>query len=89
MANSRRRSSRANGLLSLRASQARADRQLDGAQALREGKLLLVREILVVEYQDRVAIHARMNGGDILRRQRLHQIDAIDLSRKAGPNLAD
>ena len=82
MANRRRRSSRANGLLSLSRLETSANvvgrRWSSGrrrlvpmassmrAEALREGELLLVGEVLVVEDQHGVPVHAGVNGGDVL-----------------------
>ena len=42
----------------VRRAQARADGVLDVAQAAGEGELLLVVELLVVEHQHRVPVHA-------------------------------
>ena len=66
-----------------------ADRQLDRPEALGEGQLLLVGEILVVEDQHAIPVHAGMDGRDVLRRQRLGQVDARDLADEAGAELAD
>src|SRR5215813_4894603 len=73
----------------IRSAQTCADGELDRAQTLGEGQLLLVAKILIVENQHRIAVHARMDGLDIRRRQRLGQINAIDVSDKAGADLAD
>ena len=62
---------------------------LDRPQALGEGELLGVREVLVVEHQDGVLVHAGMNCGDVRGRQRLRQVDAGDLARKTWTDLAD
>ena len=69
--------------------QAGADGELEGAEALREGELLLVGEILVVEYEHGVPVHAGVNGGNVVRRQRLREIDAVDLSSEAGADLTN
>ncbi len=101
----RRRSSRANGLLSLSevghvgecrrqaiflgAPQAGADGKLDGAEALGEGELLLVGEVLIVEDEDPVLVHAGVNFGDDLFRQGPRQVDAVNLAGEARANLSD
>ena len=105
IANSRRRSSRANGLLcwsrletsakvvgrrySSGRAQARPDRQLDLAETAGEGELLLVVDVLIVEDEDGVFVHAGMDVGDFLRRERPAHIDACDLAGEAWADLAD
>jgi hypothetical protein len=59
-----------------------AGRRLQRAEVAAERKLRLVGEVLVVEHQHAVLVHA---GGDrrrISRRQRLRDVDAGDLARK-------
>ena len=105
MANSRRRSSRAYGVLFLSRletsakvvgrrvlvgrAQAGADGVLDLAQALREGELLRVVDLLVAEHQHGVLVHAGMDRRHLVRRQRPAHVDAVDLAREAGTDLAD
>ena len=82
--NSRRRSSRAIGRLCwsrletsakvgrqpvfVGGAQPGVQRQLDLAEAAGEGELLLVVDVLVVEDQHRVFVHAGMDRRDLLRR---------------------
>ena len=73
----------------LRSPEARANCKLERAEALSEGKLLLVGEILIVEHQDSVPIHPLMDGGNVSRRQWLRKIDAIDLPHKGVADLTD
>ena len=105
MANSRRRSSRANGVLFLSrldtsakvvgrrvfvgGAQAGADGVLDLAQALGEGELLGVVDLLVVEHQHGVLVHAGMDRRHLVRRQRLAHVDAVDFACEAGADLAN
>src|SRR5215211_5644803 len=47
-------------------AQARADRQLDLAEAAGKGELLLVVDMLIAEDKDGVLVHAGMDVGDFL-----------------------
>ena len=71
-------------------AQAGADRMLDRPQALGEGELLLVADVLLVaEHQHGVLVHAGMDGGHLGGRHRLGHVDAVDLARQAGTDLPD
>jgi hypothetical protein len=70
-------------------AQTRIDRLLDRAQREGEGHLLLEGHRPAVEDEHRVAIHARVNGGRVLRRQRRGEVDAVDLAGEAGTDLSD
>ncbi len=69
--------------------QAGADGVLDVAQALGEGELLGVVDLLVVEYQHGIPVHAGVDRRHLVRCQRLAHVDALDFAREAGPDLAD
>ena len=47
---------------------------------LRERHLLLVGDVLVVEHQHGVAVHAGLDGRDLVRAERLGDVDARDLA---------
>ena len=68
--------------------QAGADGVLDLAQATREGQLLLVVELLVVEDQHGVTVHAGVDGRDLVRGERPGQVETIDFRGEARPDLA-
>ena len=72
-----------------RRAQARTDRQLDLAEAAGKSELLLVVDILIAEDEDGIFVHAGMDVGDVLRRERPAHIDAFDLAGKAGADLTD
>ena len=59
------------------------------AEIQRKGQLLLIGDILVAEQQHRVFIHAGLDVGGFLRRQRLSQIDAGNLAEKMLVQLAN
>ena len=63
---------------------------LDLPEALGEGELLRVADVLLVaEHQHGVLVHAGVDGGHILGRHRLGHVEAVDLAREAGPDLPD
>src|SRR5207237_7970508 len=66
-----------------------ADRVLDLAEAAGEGQLLLVVELLVVENEHGVGVHAGVDRRHRLRRQRPRQVEAIHFSGEAGTDLAE
>ncbi len=70
-------------------AQAGVQRQLDLAQTAGKGELLLVVDVLIVEHQHRVSVHAGMDVGDLGGGQRLAHVDALDLAGKARADLAD
>ena len=104
MAKSRRRSSRAKIFLILvevgdvgegggqavfvRRPQARADSQLDLAEASRESQLLLVVDRLAVEDQHGVPVHAGVDRLDLVGRQRPGHVDAFHFRGEAQADLA-
>src|SRR6266853_1035901 len=53
---------------------------LQRAEVDAEGHLLLVGDLLIVEDQHRVAIHARVDGRDLVARQRTREIHAGHLA---------
>ena len=59
------------------------------AEIAREGFLLLVGKVLIVEHQDGVLVHARLDRCDVLRRQRFGQIDTIDFTADGGTKRTD
>jgi hypothetical protein len=73
----------------LRTAQAGGNGQLDFAEALREGQLLLVGEGLIVEDQHGVLVHALVNGRNILGRERLGEVEAGGLADETRTDLAD
>src|SRR2546423_3428910 len=62
---------------------------LDLAEIARERHLLIVCDVLVAEHQHRIAIHAGIDRGSLLARQRLAQVDARNLADEYGMDLAD
>ena len=70
-------------------AQAGVQRQLDLAEAAGEGELLLVVDVLVVEHQHRVSVHAGMDRGDLGGGEGAAHVDAGDLAGKARADLAD
>ena len=53
-----------------------------------EGELLLVVELLVVEDEHGVLVHAGVDGRDLVRGQRLGQVDAFHFRGEARADLA-
>src|ERR1700730_18898338 len=66
-----------------------AARVLALAEIEGKGQLLLVIDVLVAEQQHRIFVHAGLDIGGLLRRQRLSQIDAGDLAEKMRMKLPD
>ena len=66
-----------------------AECAFDLAEVLRERDLLVVGDVLVVEDQHRVAVHAGIDRGRLLAGQRLRQIDTGHLAGEHGMDLAD
>jgi hypothetical protein len=64
-------------------------RPLDLAEIAAVGDLLVVGEALVVEHQDRVAVHARFDSRGLLGRKRLGDVDAGHLTHEKRVQLAD
>ena len=62
---------------------------LDLAEVFREFDLLVVGDVLIVEHQHRVTVHAGIDRGSLLAGQRLSQIDAGHLAGEHGMDLAD
>ena len=75
--------------LVLRLGDVAAARVLERAEVERERHLLLVGEVLVVEHQHGILVHAGLDGRHVLRRQRLAHIDARNLAEKKRMKLAD
>ena len=73
----------------LRGPQARTDGMLEVAQALGEGELLGIVDLLVVEHEDRVGVHAGMDGGHLRGRERLTHVETVDLGGEGGAERAD
>src|SRR5260370_25926337 len=66
-----------------------AARVLALAEIAREYQLLIVRYVLVADQQHGVVVHAGFDIPGLLRRQRLAQIDARDLTKKMRVKLPD
>src|SRR5712672_393734 len=66
-----------------------AARILALAEIQRERHLLLVGNVLIAEQQHGVSVHAGLDVGGFLRRQRLPQIDAGNLAEKMRVKLPD
>ena len=64
-------------------------RQLDLAEVAAERDLLLVGELLVVEHQHGIAIHAGLDRRDLVGLERPAQIDAADLADEQRMQLAN
>jgi hypothetical protein len=62
---------------------------LDLAEIARERHLLVVGQLLVVEDEDGVLVHAGLDGGDVLAAERLGEVSARDLADEDGMELAD
>src|SRR4029453_105634 len=91
MAKSRRRASRAEVFLfwsGVGAAQARVRGLLELAQALGEGELLVVGDVLIMENQHRVLVHAGVNRRHLVCSQGLGHVDAFDLGGEAQTDLA-
>ena len=56
--------------------------RLQLAEMTGEGELRFVGEKLIAEHQHRVAVHARLDRGDLIRAERLMAIDAGDLANE-------
>src|SRR5882757_5890428 len=59
------------------------------AEIQRERHLLLVGNVLIAEQQDGISVHAGLDVGGLLRRQRLPQIDAGNFAKKMRVKLPD
>ena len=75
--------------LLVRARDVPAGRVLDLAEVAAEGDLLLVADALLVEDQDRVAVHPRLDRRHLLARQGLGEVAARDLASDGGMERAD
>src|ERR1700704_4020370 len=73
----------------LRLDDIAAARVLALAEIQRERHLLLVGNVLIAEQQYGVFVHAGLDVGGLLRRQRLSQIDAGNLAEKMRVKLPD
>src|SRR5438309_1751796 len=62
---------------------------LQRAEVAAERHLLLVGELLVVEHEHGVAIHARLDRRDFVTRERPADVDSRDLAHEHGVDLAD
>src|SRR5439155_14872177 len=72
----------------VRRAQARADGQLDLAEALGESQLLVVVDHLAVEDQHGIAVHPGVDRLDLVGGQRPGHVDAIHLGGEARADLA-
>ena len=69
-------------------AEARADGVLDVPEALGEGELLLVVDVLVVKDEHRVLVHAGMDRVHLFLGQRLGHVHAFNLGGEARPDLS-
>ena len=58
---------------------------LERAQAAAEDELLVVVDLLVVEHQHAEAVHAGMDGRDLVLRQRTREVEARHVTGEEGP----
>src|SRR6266576_3644506 len=73
----------------LRPGDIAADRTLDLTEIAAEGELLLIRDVLVVEGEHRVFVHAGLDRCDLIARQWLPEVDARDLADEDRMDLAN
>src|SRR5262245_27617884 len=68
-------------------AQARAGRVLELAEAARERELLIVVDVLIVEDQHRVLVHALVDRRHLVGGERLAGVQSLDLGGEAWPDL--